>query len=116
MDSRDVLRARAKKPPLHPLEQVRSFLRNYVDDVESLDELRAELTATAEVNISAVQQELQAFNELLASPPAGGVLARMVAWDANWGLDDDTSDAAATQWLRKVADIIRHVLNDHGCE
>ncbi|WP_433512031.1 hypothetical protein ACQP2T_51045 [Nonomuraea sp. CA-143628] len=40
-------------------------------------------------------------------------LAWLVAWDANVIMDDDTSNAVAAQWLRKLAEVLREAL-DHA--
>ncbi|MFJ8578379.1 hypothetical protein [Micromonospora sp. NPDC093277] len=92
------------------MEQVRAFLRGYLADAESLTELPTELTRLAEVNPDTVRRRLDALDALLADPPADGTLARLVAGDANWVLDDESSDAAAARWLTEVADVVRAVV------
>ncbi|NYI06971.1 hypothetical protein [Allostreptomyces psammosilenae] len=106
----DHLRAHAARQPASPLEQVRSFLRGHVADTGDLGELRSDLARLAAVNTRGILQDLQALEDLLAAPPADGTLARLVAWDANWVLDDETSDQAAARWLGEVADLLREVL------
>ena len=107
------LRARANRPAPPALEQVRSFLRSYVADAESMDEVRADLARMAEVNVETVRGRLRALEALLADPPAGGELARLVGWDGNWVLDDP-SDAGAAAWLRDLAGLVQRVLDEAG--
>jgi hypothetical protein len=82
-----------------------------VADAESLSEVRVDLTRTAVVNIESVHQRLLAIEALLADLPAEGVLAKLVAWDANWMLVDP-SDVSAASWLQDLAVLIRGVLDE----
>jgi hypothetical protein len=51
---------------------------------------------------------------VLADPPKEpGALARMVAWEGNWVLDDP-SDAGAARFLGDLAQTLRDVLNEAG--
>jgi hypothetical protein len=100
------------RPPA--FEQVRSFLGGYVADCDSLDEVRVHLASLAEINRETVRREAVAIEALLADPPPPGGLARLVALDGNWVLDDETSDAAAAAWLSDLASLIRGVL-DRSC-
>lgn len=92
------------------IDQVREFLRSYVADCDSLDELREDLAQTAQMNRETVQRKAEAIEAMLAATQPPGTLSWMVAADGNWVLDDDTSDAAAEAWLRDVATLIRSVL------
>jgi hypothetical protein len=57
-------------------------------------------------------EDLAGIEALLASSSnEPGVLADLVAWDANWVLDDP-SDEGAKRFLREVAEMIREVLAD----
>jgi hypothetical protein len=107
MEVPEGLRARANRPSPPPLEQVRTFLRGHVADAESLDEVRADLASLAEVNAGTVRRIAEAITALLADPPPAGVLATLVAWDGNWVLEDDTSDALAARWLGDLSDLVR---------
>jgi hypothetical protein len=115
MDSaqiRDQLRRRAEellaKPPL---DTVRLFLATEFGDAESFAEARSHLERLAQVNIRSHQRELWALESVIAEPPAeAGALTRMVAWDANWVLDDPT-DESSLQFLREVAQMLREVID-----
>ncbi|QYN38801.1 hypothetical protein K1T35_17290 [Pseudonocardia sp. DSM 110487] len=93
-----------------PLETLRDFVRGHVDDAESLDEIRTDLRRLAAVNTRSLKRALRAFDAILAEPQSPGLLSWLVAWDANWVLDDETSDEAAAAFLRQLADILREVL------
>ncbi|WP_084598774.1 hypothetical protein [Actinoplanes subtropicus] len=93
-----------------PLETVRLFLGVQFGDSESFDEVRSRLTVLAGTNIRFHQRELHALEAVIADPPTEpGALARLVAWDANWVLDDE-SDPAALAFLREVAQMLREVI------
>ncbi|WP_433380359.1 hypothetical protein ACQPZX_15185 [Actinoplanes sp. CA-142083] len=114
MDSsqiREQLRRRAEELlAVPPMETVRSFLATEIGDAADLEEARDNLAQLAQVNIRSHQRELWALERVIADPPAEpGALAHLVAWDANWVLDD-TSDAAALQFLREVAQMLREVI------
>ncbi|MFI5896565.1 hypothetical protein ACIA5D_41340 [Actinoplanes sp. NPDC051513] len=114
MDSsqiREQLRRRAEELLAEPpLETVRGFLATEIGDAADFEEARDSLAQLAQVNIRSHQRELWALERVIADPPAEpGALARLVAWDANWVLDD-TSDAAALQFLREVAQMLREVI------
>jgi hypothetical protein len=111
MEVPDKLRAQANQPPPPALDQVRSFLRGYIADSDSLDEVRTELVRMAEINRETVRRKAIAIETLLADPPPPGTLATMVAIDGNWVLDDETSDTAAASWLADLASLIRGVLD-----
>ncbi|XVU28024.1 hypothetical protein ACQPZJ_13535 [Actinoplanes sp. CA-054009] len=96
------------------IEVVRGFLGFKVADAESLDEIRADLRQTAGVSTRKLRRELAAFEAVLADPPAEvGALARMVAWEGNWVLDDP-SDAGAARFLGELAQMVRDVLGEVG--
>ena len=93
-----------------PLETVRDFVGGHVSDAESLDEVRADLRRLAAFNTRGLKRSVRAFDAILAESQPAGLLSKLVAWDANWVLDDDTSDDAAAAFLRELADILREVL------
>jgi hypothetical protein len=96
------------------IDVVRDFLGYKVADAESLDEIRADLRQTAQVSTRKLRRELAAFEAVLADPPpTPGALARMVAWEGNWVLDDP-SDAAAVRFLDDLAQMLREVLDEAG--
>lgn len=110
MEIPERLRARANQPPPPAIDQVREFLGAYVADSIGLDEVREQLTQMARVNRRTVERKAEAIDALLATPQPPGTLSWMVAADANWVLDDETSDVAAEAWLRDIAALIRGVL------
>ena len=105
--ARDNVEQLAAEPPF---ETVRLFLSVQFGDAESFEEVRSRLALVARTNIRFHQRELSALERLIADPPATpGVLARLVAWDANWVLDDE-SDVGALQFLREIAQMLREVI------
>jgi hypothetical protein len=97
----------AAKPPL---EIVRSYLGSYYSDAADLDEVRSIMLQLAQTNIRSHQERLSALEAVIADPPREpGTLARLVAWDANWVLDDE-SDAGALEFLRDAAQMLREVI------
>lgn len=94
-----------------PLETVSRFLGAYYNDAETGDEIRSILQRLASTNIRYHQEVLRALEIVIADPPAQpGTLSRLVEWDANWVLDD-TSDAAALEFLREAARLVREVID-----
>lgn len=111
-DTRKILEARLNLPPKSSLEATRSFLQTYFGDALSLEEVRASLERITSVNHRAALESLCGIESLILNPPLEkGVLAEMIAWDANWVLDDPT-DQGAKVFLREVAKMIREVLGD----
>jgi hypothetical protein len=115
---RDSLRARlqARERELAgaaPRETVAKFLRTYCADADGLEEVRAEVGRTVATNPASVRRFLDALAALLGEPPAEGTLARLVAEDANWGLED-ASDAGARAWLEALGGLVRGVLDQAG--
>jgi hypothetical protein len=92
-----------------PLEKVRAFLGAYVNDMDSMDEVRANIWLTASSRTRWLKLDMQALDAVLAEPQPPGVLAELVAWVANWRLDDP-SDEGARAFLRQIADVLREVL------
>ena len=109
------LRARMREQNAAPaIDVVRDFLGFKVADAESLDEIRADLRQTAQVSTRKLRRELAALDAVLADPPpVPGALARMVAWEGNWVLDDP-SDAGAARFLGDLAQMLREVLDEAG--
>jgi hypothetical protein len=89
------------------IDVVRDFLGFKVADAESMDEIRADVRRTAQVSTRKLRRELAALEAVLADPPpVPGALARMVAWEGNWVLDDPSDAGAArflASWLRSCA-------------
>lgn len=109
------LQARMREQNATPaIDLVRDFLGFKVADAEDLDEIRSDLRQTARVSTRKLQRELAAFEAVLADPPAvPGALARMVAWEGNWVLDDPSDTGAAT-FLGELAQMMRDVLDEAG--
>jgi hypothetical protein len=100
----------ARRSALPPIEKVRALLHGYVEDADSLGEVRSELLRTARTNDFHLREYLEALNTVLAEAQPSGTLLRLVEDDANWGIDDDQTDAGAAAFLREIADILRSVL------
>ncbi|GAA0569887.1 hypothetical protein GCM10010172_62910 [Paractinoplanes ferrugineus] len=93
-----------------PMETASRFLGAHFNDAETLPEARAGLERLAQTNIRVHQEALRALEAVIADPPSEpNAVARLVAWDANWGLDDE-SDAGALAFLRTVAQMLREVI------
>jgi hypothetical protein len=103
------LRARANEPEPPPLEVTRAFLWSYCNDSDSIDEVRAEAAREAAYNPHRLEAALRAIEAVIADPPGDDIVAYMVAFDANRSLDDP-SDAGALEYLRKIAGVLREVL------
>jgi hypothetical protein len=106
-DSRARLLARLAAPP--PLEATRSFLRRYVSDANGIEEIHQDIARMAAINPRTLVQAAEGIDALLANPPAGGTLARIVAFDGNYVLDNP-SDEGASAWLREMAGYLWNVL------
>ncbi|AGL15215.1 hypothetical protein L083_1705 [Actinoplanes sp. N902-109] len=83
----------------------------HVLDAGSLDEIRADLLQTAQVNTMPHRLDLAALEAVIAEPHPPGTLARLVGWEANRVLDDP-SDAGAAEFLRQLACMLRDVLDE----
>ena len=94
-----------------PLDRVRQFLLGRVNDEESLDEIRMHLRKVAPSVTHWLKLDLRDLDALLAQPQEPGLLARLVAFDANWGLDDP-SDSAAKEFLQTIANLLRDVITE----
>ncbi|MEV6494785.1 hypothetical protein AB0M20_40105 [Actinoplanes sp. NPDC051633] len=105
-------RRMAELDGMAPLETVRAFLRGEVADAESLDEIRAGLRGLAQVTTRGIRHDLTALEALLAEPPPEpGALARLVAADGNWVLDEFSEERAA-RFLGELAALLRSVLDE----
>jgi len=107
------LRARiAERSALSPIDKVRKLLHGYVADAEDFGEIRANLLHTARTNDFFLRQYLDALESILVEPQPPGTLLHLVEGDANWGIDDDQTDAGAAVFLRKVAELLRSVIDE----
>lgn len=110
-DAPDWLVAAEKAPPPPPLEAMRDLV-GFFADADSVEEVKRDLRRRAANNPRGLIQGLNGIEAVLANPPAEeGVLSDIVAWEANWVLDDP-SDEGAKQWLREVAEWVREALGD----
>jgi hypothetical protein len=101
-----------KYPP--PMMETVQELFIFLDASDSFQEFIDGVKQTADINPLSAMEKLNALERLLADPPKEeGALAHMVAWRANWVLDDP-SDEGAMKWLREVAEAIREVLGDRA--
>ena len=112
-DIREILRRKLNEPPGPPVEEVSNFLLGYFGDADSYTEARDGIARTVAYNPRTVVRALAALETLLAEPQAPGILAELVAWSANWPLEDP-SDAGARAWLEDVTQTIREVLAAAG--
>lgn len=92
------------------LEETREFVHSYWGDGGGLEQVRQELTRTAQHNAQPLQESLAAINVVLNGNYPEGTLSQLVTWDANRVLKD-RSDRGAAEWLRQVAELVRRVLD-----
>ena len=95
------------------LEATRKFVHGYCADTDGLDQIKAELMGAVQFNPEPIKKSLQALETVLRTSYPEGTLARLVAWDANWPLDDP-SDAGARAFLTQFADLVRSVIDEAG--
>ncbi|MCA9538851.1 MAG: hypothetical protein KC620_08180 [Myxococcales bacterium] len=101
-------RLQAAQPP--PLEVARSFVSYHLSDACSLEEARESIEATALLWHRQMTRDLQSIETLIANPPQEeGILGSLIAFDANWVLDDP-SDAGALAFLVQLAKMLRETL------
>ena len=91
------------------LEQTRALLRHHVSDADSMAEVRDSFRYNARHDPRRVRGQLRSLEAVLATPQLADALPRLVGWDANWALDDVSTEAAAA-WLHDLADLIRSAL------
>lgn len=109
---REAMRRRAQERAQRPaLDVVRSLLSTHFGDAEGEEEVERHLRSQAEYTTAGLRQELVALEDVLGQPQEAGVLADIVAWDANWVLDDP-SDEGARVFLREFADLVRRVIEE----
>jgi hypothetical protein len=88
---------------------MRDFLGGYLADADSFEDVEADLRRLASVSTRGIARYVRAFEAVLSSPLEPGLPTRLVAWDANWVLDDP-NDENSLEFLHKVADMLRAVL------
>ncbi len=106
---REMMRERvAREAAVPAVEQVREMLGGHFADAESLDEVEQDFRSIAATTLTGIKRDLAALEAVLADPELHNQLGRMVAWDANWVLDDP-SDGAAREFLEGVAVMLRDI-------
>ena len=100
-----------------PMDKIRWFLRAYVSDAESMDEvrrdLRRQLRLPALVPGQNTRNAIQGLDFVLGAPQPDGTLSKLVAWEANWVLDDPT-DTGARRWLEELVEMLKEELKASG--
>lgn len=92
------------------MEAAREFLQTYVFDAD-MNQLRAIVEHMRSANPVTIVAGLEGLEEVLAEKQPPGVLAELVARDANRSLDDP-SDEGARVWLTQLVDRVRIWLGD----
>jgi hypothetical protein len=109
----DLYKEQIEKYPPPMMETVRKLFIT-LNASDSIQDAMDHIRRISDVNPLSAMEKLNALERLLADPPKEeGALAHMVAWEANWVLDDP-SDEGAMKWLREVAEAIREVLGDRA--
>ena len=107
------LRDHLNAPPAPPYEAATKFLHIYFADSDSLDESFRSITVAIVRNDRPVTSGMAGIKGLLADDSLKpGTLAYLVAWEANWVLDD-TTDKGAEVWLKQIAASVEALFIDH---
>jgi hypothetical protein len=104
-----VRRRLAELDAMPPIETARGFVGAYVDDADSLEEVRMHMRNVAATTTRGLRRDLAALETMLAQPQPEGTLAQLVGWDGNWVLDDP-SDRGAAAFLAELAEMLRTVI------
>jgi hypothetical protein len=107
-----MLRERLAAPAPGALETARDFLMHYVHDSD-YELLERDVRGMMKVNPNVIVQAVEAIEALLTTPQPPETLYKLVAYDANWMLEDD-SEAGASAWLRDLANRLRQWLGEHA--
>lgn len=112
-DLRDYYNAKVT-PHLTPsMEKMIEFIGHIDDFMNPPEVLKRRITDMANnpYSVDWMDESLKAFDETLANPPKEkGVLAAIVSFDANQGLDDPTSDEEAATILKQISEVIKEAL------
>ena len=109
---RKMLEARRAAPPPPPLDIVRRFLHYYVHDSD-WELLERDVRGMLHVNPKVIVEAVIAIEHVIATPQPPGSLSRLVAYEGNWMLDDE-SDTAAMAWFRELVSRLRDWLGEHA--
>jgi hypothetical protein len=112
MNSRnEKLEAYLNAAPLSSLEATRKFLRMFCSDADGIEEVKQDIARAISINPRITLRGLAGIEDLVANPPDDETLVELVAWEANWGLEDH-SPSASLLWLQEMSEHIRDVLGD----
>ena len=100
-----------KQNAMTSLEVTVKFLRSFFYGAAELDEAHQRITELAFQSPQTFLRYLLGIEKLLTDPPKDSTLAKIVAWDANWVLEDP-SDEGAERWLQEQAQMLRDVLGE----
>lgn len=92
------------------IEAAREFLQTYVFDAD-MKQLQASIEHLCSFNPMTIIAGLEGLEDVLAEKLPAGVLAELVARDANRSLDDPSDEGART-WLTQLAGRVREWLGD----
>lgn len=104
-----VRRRLAEFDAMPPIETARKFVRGYLSDADSIEEIRTQMRNVAITTDRGLRRELAALETVLAQPQPEGTLAHLVGWVGNWVLDDP-SDRGAAAFLAELAEMLRTVI------
>ena len=107
---RKKFRDRLNAPAEPHLEVTRDFLLTFCADMETMEEVKANITGIAE---HFLRRCLAGLEGVLADPPPDDTLSKMVAWEVGWVLDD-TSEEGARKWIGELAQLVRDSLAHGG--
>lgn len=99
---------RLTQKPRPALERARDFLMHHIHSYDA-DTLALE----AREGGASVIDGLESLEEILATQQEPGVLCRMVAYEGNRLLDEET-DAAAVEWIRALVVQLRAWLGEYA--
>ena len=94
-----------------PVEWIGWLLRGHVADTEGEEEIRDELSMTAQHSTQSLRRALTAVDVLLTEEQPPGTLLYLVADDGSRSLDDPT-DRGAAVFLRQLAEWTRAAVDD----
>lgn len=106
---RERLRARLHAPPDPPIEATRKFLQSFLSEASFFEDVRRDVADMLTVNARPILEGLAGIEGLLENPPEEGELLMLVAYDANWVLEDRSAEGAKA-WLRELGQVLREEL------
>ena len=103
------IRDRLNAPPDAPIEATRRFLQSYLPEADSFEDVRRDVAYMLTVNARPILEGLAGIEGLLENPPDERDLLVLVAYDANWVLEDRNAEGAKA-WLRDLGQVLREEL------